>query len=214
MLSNEFRILFLYKFTLKLFQPKRIEILDQLPRKILSTRRSFDGCFQKFRSGNENLENVPRGRPKSVSNEDKSKGEVEADSRTNIRGLWTRLQRDGFHIWVRTVKCKQVGGAPIDGGSTVLRLEMRSSRKALFLNAIVTCNGISHDNRTRSRQRLNASENSKRVSKVSLRPKKGTATGRRPVKRTIRCSFSNRGDTVTATFYRREIDWETTRIGR
>ena len=67
-------------------------------------------------------------------------------------------------------------------------------------------NGILHDNHTRSGQRLNTNENSKGVSKVSLRPKKVTATGRRPVKRTIRCSFSNRGDTVTATFYRREID--------
>ena len=55
-------------------QLNRIEIL-RLREKIRS-----GWWFQKFRSGNENLENEARGRSKSILNKDESKCKVEAES--------------------------------------------------------------------------------------------------------------------------------------
>lgn len=46
--------------------------------------------FQKFDSGNENLENESRGRPKSVLNEDKRKAKVELDWNDGFRAFELR----------------------------------------------------------------------------------------------------------------------------
>ena len=52
-----------------------------------------------------------------------------------------RVSNETVFIHLGTHEVKTIGkvdGAPIDGGSKVLRLEMHSSRKASFLNGIVT----------------------------------------------------------------------------
>lgn len=51
--------------------------------------------FEKFKRGNENLENEPRARPKSISNNDKLEGKVEANPRANnihSNGIWMALE--------------------------------------------------------------------------------------------------------------------------
>lgn len=68
--------------------PKYIEILafeeDSIDERIVRW------WFQKFDSGNENLENESRDRPKSVLNEDKLKAKVELDWNDGSRAFELR----------------------------------------------------------------------------------------------------------------------------
>ncbi|TEA31487.1 hypothetical protein DBR06_SOUSAS44510009, partial [Sousa chinensis] len=51
------------------------------------SERTIRWWFEKFHSGDLSLKNEPRGRPKSVLNEDQLRAMVEANPKTAIRGL-------------------------------------------------------------------------------------------------------------------------------
>ncbi|XP_036131815.1 histone-lysine N-methyltransferase SETMAR-like [Molossus molossus] len=84
---KDLRILFLYEFKLG-------HSAAMASRNIISvfgegsvSERTIRWWFEKFRSGDLSLKNEPRGRPRSVLNEDELRAMVEANPKTAIRGL-------------------------------------------------------------------------------------------------------------------------------
>lgn len=86
---NEFRILFLYKFELGHETHSAAEIYLKYSWNIRLDYRRY--TRRKFTCGNENLENEPQDKPKSILNWTKIKGKVKADSRSDI---WKKLKKE------------------------------------------------------------------------------------------------------------------------
>lgn len=88
---NEFRILFLYKFELGHETHSAAEIYLKYSWNIRLDYRRY--TRRKFTCGNENLENEPQDKPKSILNWTKIKGKVKADSRSDIWIKWKNWKR-------------------------------------------------------------------------------------------------------------------------
>ncbi|XP_064345268.1 histone-lysine N-methyltransferase SETMAR isoform X1 [Camelus dromedarius] len=88
------------------------------------SERTIRWWFEKFRSGDLSLKNEPRGRPRSVLNEDQLRAMVEANPKTAIRGLAadlgvsaTTISRHLAAIGKVKKLDKWVGTTPVDGQS-------------------------------------------------------------------------------------------------
>lgn len=88
---KDLRILFLYEFKLgHSAAAARRNIISVFGEGSVS-ERTIRWWFGKFRSGDLSLKNEPRGRPRSVLNEDRLRAMVEAKPKTAIRGLAANL---------------------------------------------------------------------------------------------------------------------------
>ncbi|XP_040489017.1 uncharacterized protein LOC103673817 [Ursus maritimus] len=84
---KDLRILFLYEFKLGHSAATASRNINSVFGKGSVSERTIRWWFEKFRSGDLSLKNEPRGRPKSVLNEDQLRAMVEANPKTAIRGL-------------------------------------------------------------------------------------------------------------------------------
>ncbi|XP_045842696.1 UPF0547 protein C16orf87 homolog [Meles meles] len=84
---KDLRILFLYEFKLGHSAATASRNINSVFGKGSVSERTTRWWFEKFRSGDLSLKNEPRGRPKSVLNEDQLRAMVEANPKTAIRGL-------------------------------------------------------------------------------------------------------------------------------
>ncbi|XP_047567353.1 histone-lysine N-methyltransferase SETMAR-like [Lutra lutra] len=84
---KDLRILFLYEFKLGHSAATASRNINSVFGKGSVSERTIRWWFEKFRSGDLSLKNEPRGRPRSVLNEDQLRAMVEANPKTAIRGL-------------------------------------------------------------------------------------------------------------------------------
>ncbi|XP_045296070.1 uncharacterized protein LOC123577824 [Leopardus geoffroyi] len=84
---KELRILFLYEFKLGHSAATASRNINSVFGEGSVSERTIRWWFEKFRSGDLSLKNEPRGRPKSVLNEDQLRAMVEANPKMAIRGL-------------------------------------------------------------------------------------------------------------------------------
>ena len=85
--SKELRLLFLYEFKLGHNAAVAASNIDLAFGEGTANQRTIRRWFEKFRSGDMNLENEPRGRPESVVNEEHLRATVEANPQTTVRAL-------------------------------------------------------------------------------------------------------------------------------
>lgn len=84
---KDLRILFLYEFKLGHSAATASRNIISVFGEGSVSERTIRWWFEKFRSGDLSLKNEPRGRPKSVLNEEQLRARVEANPKTAIRGL-------------------------------------------------------------------------------------------------------------------------------
>lgn len=84
---KELQILFLYEFKLGHSAAKASRNIKSVFGEGCVSERTIRWWFEKFRSGDLSLKNEPRGRPKSVLDEDQLRALVEAKPKTAIRDL-------------------------------------------------------------------------------------------------------------------------------
>ncbi|XP_027982707.2 uncharacterized protein LOC114226711 [Eptesicus fuscus] len=84
---KDLRILFLYEFKLGHSAATASRNIISVFGEGSVNERTIRWWFEKFRSGDLSLKNEPRGRPRSVLNEDELRALVEANPKTAIRGL-------------------------------------------------------------------------------------------------------------------------------
>lgn len=84
---KDLRILFLYEFKLGHSAAAASRNIISVFGEDSVSERTIRWWFEKFRSGDLSLKNEPRGRPRSVLNEDRLRATVEAKPKTAIRGL-------------------------------------------------------------------------------------------------------------------------------
>ncbi|XP_064130194.1 histone-lysine N-methyltransferase SETMAR-like [Loxodonta africana] len=84
---KDLRILFLYEFKLGHSAAEASRNINSVFGGGSVSERTVRWWFEKFRSGVMSLKNEPRGRPKSVLNEDQLRAMVEANPKSAIRGL-------------------------------------------------------------------------------------------------------------------------------
>ncbi|XP_042824085.1 uncharacterized protein LOC122234015 isoform X1 [Panthera tigris] len=84
---KDLRILFLYEFKLGHSAATASRNINSVFGEGSVSERTIRWWFEKFRSGDLSLKNEPRGRPKSVLNEDQLRAMVEANPKMAIRGL-------------------------------------------------------------------------------------------------------------------------------
>lgn len=85
--SKDLRILFLYEFKLGHSAAAASRNIISVFGEGSVSERTIRWWFGKFRSGDLSLQNEPRGRPRSVLNEDQLRAMVEAKPKAAIRGL-------------------------------------------------------------------------------------------------------------------------------
>ncbi|XP_028018748.1 histone-lysine N-methyltransferase SETMAR-like [Balaenoptera acutorostrata] len=122
MSSKDLRILFLYEFKLGHSAATASRNINSVFGEGSVSERTIRWWFEKFRSGDLSLKNEPRGRPKSVLNEDQLRAMVEANPRTAIRGLAadlgvsaTTISRHLAAIGKVKKLDKWVGTTPVNG---------------------------------------------------------------------------------------------------
>lgn len=79
---KDLRILFLYEFKLGHSAATASRNINSVFGKGSVSERTIRWWFEKFRSGDLSLKNEPRGRPRSVLNEDQLRAMVEANPKT------------------------------------------------------------------------------------------------------------------------------------
>ncbi|XP_039097120.1 UPF0547 protein C16orf87 homolog [Hyaena hyaena] len=119
---KDLRILFLYEFKLGHSAATASRNINSVFGEGSVSERTVRWWFEKFRSGDLSLKNEPRGRPKSVLNEDQLRAMVEANPKTAIRGLAadlgvsaTTISRHLAAIGKVKKLDKWVGTTPTDG---------------------------------------------------------------------------------------------------
>ncbi|XP_036202334.1 histone-lysine N-methyltransferase SETMAR-like [Myotis myotis] len=84
---KDLRILFLYEFKLGHSAATASRNIASVFGEGSVNERTIRWWFEKFRSGDLSLKNEPRGRPRSVLNEDELRAMVEANPKSAVRGL-------------------------------------------------------------------------------------------------------------------------------
>ncbi|XP_026900315.2 uncharacterized protein LOC106965986 [Acinonyx jubatus] len=119
---KDLRILFLYEFKLGHSAATASRNINSVFGEGSVSERTIRWWFEKFRSGDLSLKNEPRGRPKSVLNEDQLRAMVEANPKMAIRGLAadlgvsaTTISRHLAAIGKVKKLDKWVGTTPTDG---------------------------------------------------------------------------------------------------
>lgn len=181
--------------------------------------RTIQRWFQKFESGDQCLDNEPRGKPESVVNEDELKAIVEANTSTTVRKVAQELAVSAATVSRhlssigKVKKLDQWVPHELNENQKMRRFEICNSlllrnEREPFLHRIVTCDEkwVLYDNRRRSAQWLDANEKPKQMPKAPLHPKKVMITVWWSMAGLIHYNFLNAGETITAVKYSEQID--------
>ena len=215
---TEIRINFLYEFDLGHSAAEAFRNIISAKGQGVTCERTVQRWFEKFRSGDRSLqEEDGRGRPSDVGDE-QLKALVEANPRTTIRELSIELDVSAMTIsthlqaigkvkkldkWVpHELNDKQLGRRLEVASSLLLR-----QKNEPFLDRIVTCDEkwILYDNMRRCGEWLDKDEPPRHFPKPDLHPKKVMVTLWWSAAGVIHYSFLDRGKTITAASYSREL---------
>ena len=185
----------------------------------VATNATVARWFKKFRSGDFDLSNEPRGRPKTRVDNDVLKATVEANSSQSARELSLMYNVSKQTILTHLAQIGKVKKLDewIPRELTDARKEPRldaclslfSRNKAEpFLDQIVTCDEkwIVCDNRKRSSQRLDKDEPPKHCPKRDIHRKKLIVTVWWSGSGVIHHSFMKPGRSITADVYCYQLD--------
>ena len=217
--KSQERILFLYEFKLGHKAAEATRNINSAFGADTVSERTTRRWFEKFRSGDVNLQSEPRGHPGPSIDNDELRLLVESDTRQSVRDIAEKL---GVHYSTVSRHLQQLGKVKkldkwvphaLTEQNMALRMEICSSllsrnRSDPFLHRIVTCDEkwILYDNRRRSAQWLDADEPPKHMPKPSLHPKKVMVTVWWSTAGVIHYSFLAPGETINAQKYCAQLE--------
>lgn len=217
--KNQIRAIYLYEYKLGHGAAEASRNINGAIAQGTINERSMRRWFQKFRDGDESLEDVEgRGRPSSVDN-DKLNDLIKADPRTTTRQLAQELNVS--HVAILN-HLKQLGKVKkLDKWVPHLLSEKQKNRRfevcsSLLLrnmydpliDRIVTCDEkwVLYDNRRRSAQWLDHDQVPQQFPKPNLHQKKVMVSVWWYSGGIIHYNFLSPGETITADKYCKEID--------
>jgi histone-lysine N-methyltransferase SETMAR len=216
--KQKIRVIFLYEFKMERNAAETARNINHAFGQGTTSERTVERWFQKFRNGDQNLEDQEgRGRDSAINN-DELKALVEADSRTTVRELAVKLD-----VCFKTVSnhLREIGKSKkldkwvphkLNENQKNRRYEACSTlilrnKNEPFLDRIVTCDEkwILYDNRRRSAQWLGLDETPKHFPKLNMHQKKVMVTVWWSQIGIIHYSFLDPSETITAEKYCHEI---------
>ena len=192
-----------------------------------TNQRTTSYWFARFRSGNFDLKNEPRGRPKTLVDADELKAIVEADDTQSTAELAAV-----FDVSIKTilVNLRQIGKVkkldkwvPHELNDRQRQVRVETCRALLnrhtnegILNRIVTCDEkwILFDNRKRSASWLDPGSAPKQCPKRKLTPKKVMVTVWWSSTGVIHHNFLPNGESITADVYCEELNTMMEKLAR
>ncbi|XP_015436815.1 PREDICTED: histone-lysine N-methyltransferase SETMAR-like [Dufourea novaeangliae] len=217
--NKQIRTILLYEYKLGRKAAETARNINQAFGQGTVTERTAQHWFQKFRNGDDSLEDAEgRGRP-SLIDKDELKAIIESDPRKTSREVAEVLNVDHSTV-IRHLsgigKCKKLDKwvpHELNESQRFRRFEICSAlllrnTNDPFLDRIITCDEkwILYDNRRRSAQWLDQDERPKHFPKPKLHQKKVMVTvwwSRRGI---IHYNFLKPGETVTSVKHCHEID--------
>ncbi|XP_025154763.1 histone-lysine N-methyltransferase SETMAR-like [Harpegnathos saltator] len=213
------RIIFLYEYKLDHSAAEATRNINTAFGEGSVSDRTIRRWFEKFRSGDTNLDNLPRGHAPSVIDDNVLKDVVEADSRLSVRDIAHSIN---VHYSTVSRHLKAMGKVKkfdkwvpheLTERHKLRRMEINSSLLSRhnnegILNRIVTCDEkwVLYDNRRRSAQWLDADQAPKHMPKPSLHPRKVMVSVWWSAKSIVHFSFFKKGETINTDKYCQEID--------
>lgn len=216
--KGKIRVIFEYEFLRGTNASQTARNINDTYGPSTTNERTVRFWFNRFRSGNFNLENEPRGRPETKVDNDELKAIVEADPSQTTSGLAAR-----FDVSIKTilVHLDQIGkvkklekwvphelneyqkGARVEVCISLLN----RNKNEPFLRRIITCDEkwILFDNRKRSSQWLDPGEAPKQCPKRDIHQKKLMVTVWWSSAGVFHYSFMKPGTSITADVYCREL---------
>lgn len=219
MQKRDFRIIFLYEYKLGKNAADVERKINTAFGQSSASKRTIQRWFERFRSGDESLEELPgRGRG-TVLNDEDLRTAVENNTRKTVRELSEELDAS-----IATVSrhLKAIGKSKkidkwipheLTNSHKMQRYEICSSlilrqKNDPFLDRIITCDEkwILYNNRKRSSQWLDKNEAPKFFPKPKTHQKKLMVTVWWNYSGVIHYSFLNPGETITADKYCSELE--------
>lgn len=216
---SKIRIIFEYEFRRETNARQTVRNINEVFGKNVVNERMVQRWFQKFRSGDFSLENMPRGRPQTKVNDDDLKAVVEKCPSQNTLELAAK-----FNVSIPTIidHLKQIGKVKKLDRWVPHELSDQQKRNRLeaclfllsrhkcepFLQRIVTCDEkwIRFDNRRRSSQWLDKNEAPKHSPKPNIHQKKLMVSVWWSSAGIIHYSFLKPGQSITADVYCNQLD--------
>lgn len=217
--KSKIRVIFEYEFRRGTNAAQTTRNVNEVFGKDVANERTVRRWFEKFRSGDFNLQNEPRGRPESTVDNDELKAAVEADTSQTTRELAAR-----FDVTIPTIlnHLKQIGKVKKLDRWVPHELNERQKRNRFeaclsllsrhkgepFLHRIITCDEkwILFDNRKRSAQWLDKDEVPKHTPKPNIHQKKLMVSVWWSSAGVIHYSFMRTGQSITADVYCNQLD--------
>lgn len=215
----QIRAIFLFQYKLRRNAAETARDINEAFGPGTTKERTVQFWFQKFRMGDESLEDKEgRGRHAAVD-DDNLKTLVEENPRTTVREL-----ADGIGVSKTTVSdhLQSIGKSKkldkwvphmLNENQKIRRFEVSSglllrNKNDPFLDRIVTCDEkwIVYDNRRRSAQWLDRDQPPQHFPKPNLHQKKVMVTVWWSAAGVIHYSFLNAGETITTEKYCDQID--------
>lgn len=220
MLNNhQLRVIYLYEWKLGHNASQAAKNINLAFGEGTATDRNIRRWFDKFISGDMNLENEDRGRPLIQFVDQDLKKIIESDTRQSVRDIAQTMGSSKSTISRHLTQMGKVKKMDkwvpheLTEKHKLRRLEISSSlisRHAYdpFLERIVTCDEkwILYDNRRRSAQWLDKNEEPKPMPKPNLHAKKIMVTVWWCATGIIHYSFLGTGESITAVLYCSQID--------
>lgn len=214
-----FRTILLHEFRLGHKVTETVENVNKAWGDGTAAKRTVQRWFQKFRNGNESLEDKEKtGRPSDVD-DDLLKQIVQEDPRQSVSDIALKMhvsKSTAFEHLKSIGKVKKMDKwVPHDLTEIHMKTRLEIATSLLrrhstdpFLDRIITCDEkwIVYDNRKRSAQWLSAHESPKEFPKMNLHPKKCMVTVWWSTAGVIHFSFLKTGDTITGTSYCEQLE--------
>lgn len=215
----QIRAIFLFQFKCGRNAAETARDMNKAFGQETTKERTVQWWFQKFRAGDESLEDEEgRGRP-SALDDDNLKALVEANPRTTVRELAEKLGvskttvSDHLNCIGKSKKLDKWVPHLLNEKQKNHRFQVSSglllrNKNVPFLDRIVTCDEkwILYDNHRRSAQWLDYNQPPQHFPKPKLHQKKVMVTVWWSTAGLIHHSFLNPGDTITAEKYCHQID--------
>lgn len=217
--KKEIRIIYLYEFNLGHNAAEATRNINTAFGNGTASDRTTRRWFEKFRSGDTDLENMPRGHKPTVIENTILKDMVEEDSRLTIREIAVRMN---IHYSTVSRHLQAMGKVKkldkwvpheLTENNKIRRLEISSSLLSRhnnegLLHRLITCDEkwILYDNRRRSAQWLDADEAPKHMPKPNLHPRMILVSVWWSARGVVHFSFLKRGETINSDKYCQEID--------
>ncbi|XP_076673232.1 histone-lysine N-methyltransferase SETMAR-like [Andrena cerasifolii] len=214
---SEIRTIMKYEFLLGTKAPQTTRNVNSVFGSGVTTEQTVSNWFAKFRTGNFDLTNEPRGRPESKVINDELKVAVESDPSQSVYELSLKF---GFSEQTILTHLAQIGKVkkldkwvPHELSEKQKRLEaclmlLSRHKSDPFFNRIVTCDEkwIQYDNRKRSAQWLDKDELLRHTPKRNIHRKKLMVTVWWSSAGVIHYDFMKPGSTIIAETYCNQLD--------